>query len=134
MMITTEQDEFPSHPPIMQVIARQEDANPTGDIFGGWLLGQMDIAGAKHAFQVANNRIVTVGVNAMTFKKPVFVGDEVFFFTHVENVGHTSVTIKIDSWAKRHKTQKYVKVTQGSYTFVSIDENRKPIPISKSET
>ena len=122
---------IPDIAPTMKTVASEADANPTGDIFGGWLLGQMDLAGALHAYKAVGSRIVTVGVDSMTFKQPVYVGDEVLFFTQVEKIGTTSITIKIDSWAKRHATGNYVKVTQGSYTFVSIDENRNPTAISK---
>ena len=125
----TDLNTFPEESPTMKTVACQVDANPTGDIFGGWLLGQMDLAGALRAYQEVGKRIVTVGVDAMTFKKPVYVGDEVLFFTSVEKTGTTSITIKIDSWAKRADTKKLVKVTEGSYTFVAIDENRKPVPI-----
>ena len=124
-------DIMPDGPPTMKTVASEADANPTGDIFGGWLLGQMDLAGALHAYHKVGNRIVTVGVNSMTFKQPVYVGDEVLFFTQVQRIGTTSITIKIDSWAKRHESGEYIKVTEGSYTFVSIDKNRNPTPIIK---
>lgn len=134
-MNTTESpDIFPADKsPTMKTVATQADANPTGDIFGGWLLGQMDLAGALHAYREVGNRIVTVGVDAMTFKKPVYVGDEVMFFTDVEKIGNTSITIKIYSWARRHGSGDCVKVTEGSYTFVSIDEQRKPQPIVQNK-
>lgn len=122
---------FPDTTPTMVTTAMPADANPTGDIFGGWLLGQMDLAGALHAYREVKNRIVTVGVDSMTFKQPVYVGDEVMFFTSVERIGTTSITIRIDSWAKRHESGECVEVTEGLYTFVSIDQNRKPIPIQK---
>lgn len=124
-------EHFPSVTPTMKTVAMQADANPTGDIFGGWLLGQMDLAGALRAYREVGHRIVTVAVDAMTFKKPVYVGDEVMFFTNVQKIGTTSITIKIDSWAKRRDSGECVKVTEGSYTFVAIDDNRNPTPIKK---
>lgn len=116
--------------PTLRVIAMPADANPSGDIFGGWILSQMDLAGAAHAYKYCNNRVVTVGIEAMNFHKPVFIGDEVSFFTHIEKTGNTSVTIKTESWAFRRSGGIYEKVTEGLYTYVTIDAERNPIPIS----
>ena len=99
------------------------DTNANGDIFGGWLLSQMDLAGAVVAVARAKNRVATVGVNAMSFHKPVNVGDTVSFYTEIQRVGNTSLTVKIESWAKRRLTGEEVKVTEGEYTYVAIDEN-----------
>jgi acyl-CoA thioesterase YciA len=118
--------------PTLKVIPMLPDSNPNGDIFGGWILSQMDLAGASRAYQVVGGRIVTVGVEAMSFKRPVFLGDQVSFFTKVSKVGRTSITIEVESWALRHshgRDYKYIKVTEGFYTYVHIDENRKPIKI-----
>ena len=116
--------------PTLRVIAMPADANPSGDIFGGWILAQMDLAGAAHAYKYCKNRIVTVGIEAMNFHKPVFIGDEVSFFTDIQKVGNTSLTIKVDSWAFRRSGGHYEKVTEGLYTYVTIDGERNPIPIS----
>ena len=120
--------------PTLKIIPMLPDSNPSGDIFGGWILSQMDLAGAARAFQYVGGRIVTVGVEAMSFHKPVFLGDQVSFYTQVFKVGTTSITIKIESWALRHthgQNYSYLKVTEGLYTYVHIDENRQPCPIRK---
>ncbi len=105
------------------------DSNANGDIFGGWILSQMDLAGGATAYEFVGDRVVTVGIQAMTFYKPVYIGDEVSFYTEVTASGRTSVTIRIESWARRRQTREYVKVTEGLFTFVHIDENRMPAPI-----
>lgn len=120
--------------PTLKVMPMLPDSNPSGDIFGGWILSQMDLAGASRAYQVVMGRIVTVGVEAMAFHKPVFLGDLVSFYTEVFKVGQSSITIKIESWALRHKygrNYEYIKVTEGLYTYVHIDENRKPAKIAR---
>lgn len=120
--------------PTLKVIPLLPDSNPNGDIFGGWILSQMDLAGASRAYQHVGGRIVTVGVDAISFHKPVFLGDQVSFYTKVFKVGQTSITIKVESWALRHtfgRNYEYIKVTEGHYTYVHIDENRKPAKISR---
>lgn len=111
--------------PTLRTIPMPSDTNANGDIFGGWLLSQMDLAGAVVAVSRAKNRVATVGVDAMSFHKPVYVGDTVSFYTEIERVGTTSITVKIESWAKRRLTGEQVKVTEGVYTYVAIDENGK---------
>ncbi|MFA5592010.1 MAG: acyl-CoA thioesterase [Micavibrio sp.] len=120
--------------PTLKIIPMLPDSNPNGDIFGGWLLSQMDLAGASRAYQYVRGRIVTVGVEAISFHKPVFLGDEVSFYTQISKVGTTSITIKIESWALRHvfgRDCEYIKVTEGLYTYVHIDEKRQPAPIER---
>jgi len=127
-------EELKGRVPTLKVIPMLPDSNPSGDIFGGWILSQMDLAGAARASQHVGGRIVTVGVETMAFHKPVFLGDQVSFFTKVFKVGQTSITIKIESWALRHtngRNYEYIKVTEGLYTYVHIDENRKPAKISR---
>ena len=109
------------------------DSNANGDIFGGWLLAQMDLSGGARAYEYCNGRVVTVGIEAMTFYKPVFIGDEVSFYADVARSGRTSVTIKIESWARRRHTREYIKVTEGLFTFVHIDENRQPAVIESQQ-
>lgn len=115
--------------PTLRTFSMPADANANGDIFGGWILSQMDMAGGAKAYEFVGDRVVTVGIEAMTFHKPVFIGDEVSFYTEVSSVGRTSVTIKIESWARRRQTREYAKVTEGLFTFVHIDENRMPAAI-----
>lgn len=107
------------------------DANPGGDIFGGWLLSQMDIAGGVCAYAYTQSRIVTVGIEAMSFHQPVFIGDEVSFYTEVAKVGTTSITIHIEAWATRKESGDIVRVTEGLFTYVAINDQRKPHEISK---
>jgi acyl-CoA thioesterase YciA len=108
------------------------DTNPSGDIFGGWVLSQMDIAGAIVAGKKANGRIVTVSLEAMKFHLPVFVGDVLCCYADVVKVGRTSIQIKIEAWAMRNFDPERVLVTEGIFTYVAIDEDRKPRIISKS--
>jgi acyl-CoA thioesterase YciA len=102
------------------------DANPSGDIFGGWLISQMDIAAGMMASQRSHGRVATVAIDAMSFKLPVFVGDIVCVYTELKRIGRTSMTIHVEAWALRERIGDRVKVTEGQFTFVAIDENRKP--------
>lgn len=112
--------------PTLRTFAMPADSNANGDIFGGWLLAQMDLAGGARAYEFAGGRVVTVGIEAMTFHKPVFIGDEVSVYTDIARVGRTSVTVKIESWARRRESRDYVKVTEGLFTFVHIDKSGMP--------
>jgi acyl-CoA thioesterase YciA len=102
------------------------DTNPNGDIFGGWLLAQMDLAGGSIAVARAQGRVATVAVDAMEFRLPVFVGDEVSSYASVTRVGRTSITIAVEVWARRHRSGERVLVTRGLFTYVAIDEQRRP--------
>ena len=113
---------------VIQVLAMPRDANPSGDIFGGWLLGQMDLAGAILAQEIAKNRVVTVGLDAMSFVKPVFIGDILKCYATLVRIGNTSVKVLVDAFATRVSGET-VKVTEGVFTYVSIDPNRNPRPI-----
>lgn len=127
-------DELKGRVPTLKVIPMLPNSNPNGDIFGGWILSQMDLAGASRAYQQVMGRIVTVGVEAISFHQPIFLGDEVSFYTKVFKIGRSSITIKIESWALRHtygRNYEYIKVTEGLYTYVHIDENRQPTPIQR---
>lgn len=126
-------EELKGRVPTLRVIPMVPDSNPSGDIFGGWILSQMDLAGAARAYPVVGGRIVTRGVEAISFHRPVFLGDQVSFYTKVSKIGTSSITINIESWALRHKQGKgyeYIKVTEGLYTYVHIDEHRKPTKIT----
>jgi len=124
--ITTPEGEL-----VIQVLAMPADTNPDGDIFGGWLLSQMDIAGAMLAKKRAQARVVTVGIKEMSFVKPVFVGDFLRCYCQVVKVGNTSIAIEVEAWAERNLLGELVKVTQGIFTYVAVDNNRKPISITK---
>lgn len=120
----------PAYEPALRTIAMPGDANPNGDIFGGWVLSQMDLAGGSVAVQRARGRVATVAVTGMTFHLPVFIGDEVSCYAEVQRVGRTSIAIHIESWARRHRTGERVKVTEGLFTYVAIGPDRKPRPVA----
>ena len=107
----------------IRTLAMPADTNPAGDIFGGWVMSQMDIAGAIAAVERAKGRVVTVAVEAMTFIAPVKVGDILCVYTRVERVGTTSITIAIEAWARRNRLDDRVKVTDGRFVYVSLGED-----------
>lgn len=118
----------------LRTIAMPADANPSGDIFGGWIMSQMDLAGAIHASYTVKGRLVTVAVESMTFHLPVFIGDQVSCYCDTSRVGRTSISVHIETWVRRkHSQEQHLKVTEASYTYVSIDEDRKPIPLELFE-
>lgn len=122
-----------SHPEgelVIQVLAMPADTNPDGDIFGGWLLSQMDIAGAMLAKKRAQTRVVTVGIKEMSFVKPVFVGDFLRCYCQIVKIGNTSIAVEVEAWAERNLLGELVKVTQGIFTYVAVDENRRPVTVS----
>jgi acyl-CoA thioesterase YciA len=120
----------PDTDPAIRTIAMPADTNPHGDIFGGWLLCQMDLAGASVAVRHAGGRVVTVAITAMTFHRPVCVGDEVSCYGSVEKVGTTSITVKVESWARRGTGVTPIKVTEGLFTYVRVDANGHPLPVA----
>ena len=113
-----------------RTLAMPADANPSGDIFGGWVLSQMDIAGGIAAGQRAKGRVATVAVNAMSFIRPVNVGDILCVYATIERVGRTSISVRLEAWAMRGRLSERVKVTEGTFTFVSLDQDGKPTPIA----
>ncbi len=127
-----EENETPKGELSLRTLAMPADANPAGDIFGGWLLAQMDIAGGISAKQRARGRVATVAINSMTFHKPVHIGDVLCCYTQVERIGTSSITIRIQAWVVRqYFSEERIKVTEGEFTFVAIDEDRKPRPVPK---
>jgi acyl-CoA thioesterase YciA len=114
----------------IRTLAMPADTNPAGDIFGGWVLSQMDVAGGIAARDCAKGRVVTVAVDTMTFYLPVFVGDVVCCYTSILKKGRTSISVNIQTWALRSNTMERVLVTEGTYTYVSIGDDRKPRPMS----
>lgn len=115
--------------PSLRTIAMPADTNANGDMFGGWMLSQMDLAGSVLAAQKAKTRIATVGVEAMKFKSPVYVGDEVSCYCHVDRIGTTSITIHIETWARGRLDDVARKVTEGKFTYVAIDADGRPVPV-----
>ena len=112
-----------------RTVAMPADTNPNGDIFGGWVLSQMDIAGGIAAIARAKGRVATVAVDAMSFLRPVHVGDVLCVYTDVTRVGRTSMTILLEAWVRRGQLDERVKVTEGAFTFVAIDAEGRPRPI-----
>jgi acyl-CoA thioesterase YciA len=121
----------PTQAPTLRLVPLPADTNAYGDIFGGWLMSQMDLAGASEATRYAGGRVVTVGVDGMNFHKPVYVGDEVSFYTDIIKTGRTSVAVHVEAWARARDENNSRMVTEGVYTFVAIDENRKPKEMDK---
>lgn len=113
--------------PSIRVLAMPANTNSAGDIFGGWLMSQVDIAGSIHAHQIANGRVVTVAVNNFEFLKPVFVGDLVSIYTELARIGNTSIQIKAKAYAQAdYKQHECRHVAHADLTYVAIDSNRKP--------
>lgn len=115
--------------PALRAIAMPADTNPNGDIFGGWLLSQMDVAGAMVARHRAQGRVTTVGIEAMSFHAPVLVGDEVSCYCTIRSVGRTSIAVKVETWVRRYEAPRPIRVTQGVFTYVAIGEDRRPRPV-----
>jgi acyl-CoA thioesterase YciA len=109
------------------------DANPAGDIFGGWTLSQMDLAGAAFAAELAGGRVATVAVEAMKFLHPIAVGDEVSCFCTSEEERTASVKVRIETWTRSPGGKDAEKVTEGIFTFVAVDENGKPRPLDHDD-
>jgi len=113
----------------VRTMAMPADTNANGDIFGGWVLSQMDQAGGIAGVERARGRVVTIAVDAMTFIRPVKVGDVLCVYTAVEHVGRTSMKIHIEAWSRRFQTGVREKVTVATFTFVAIDDDGRPRPI-----
>lgn len=127
----TEPVRLPDAMPAIRVMPMPRDANMHGDVFGGWIMAQVDIAGAQPAVRRANGRVATVAVNSFVFRNPVFVGDLLSFYADVIKVGTTSVTVRVEVYAERTRRDgEVVKVTEATLTYVATDENRKPRPIA----
>lgn len=121
---------LPHREPTIRVAAMPSDANYSGDMFGGWIMGQVDIAGSIPALHRAKGRVVTVAVNSFVFKEPVYIGDIVSFYAEIIKVGNTSVTVDVQVYAQRDPAKPVcVKVTEATLTYVAIGEDRKPRPL-----
>ncbi|SDD83077.1 acyl-CoA thioesterase [Rhodospira trueperi] len=105
----------------IRTIAMPADTNPHGDIFGGWVMSQMDLAGGSHARALAQGRVATIAVDGFTFHRPIAVGDEVTCYTRLLKVGRTSLTLKVEAWARRAEDNTCEKVTEGTFVFVALD-------------
>lgn len=117
--------------PTLRVVPMPSDANYSGDIFGGWIMSQVDIAGSIPAVQVAKGRVATIAVNSFLFKQPVLIGDLVSFYATISKVGRTSITVDVEVFAQRRSLHEIVKVTDATLTYVAVDEKRKPRVINE---
>ena len=124
----TENATRPEGEPVIRTIAMPADTNPHGDIFGGWLMAQMDLAGGSTALRRAGGRTATVAVDSMSFHRPVKVGDEVSIYTKVVSVGRSSMRIFVEAW-RRSRSGEMSKVTSATFVFVAIGEDGRPRPI-----
>ena len=123
-------DEEPRGELAIRTLAMPADTNPHGDIFGGWLISQMDIAGGITANARARGRVATVAVTGFTFHKPVLVGDVVCCYADIRKIGRTSITIGVEAWVlRRDESSDRIKVTEGVFTFVAIDDDGSPRPV-----
>ena len=118
---------------VMKVIPMPADCNANGDIFGGWVMAQVDLAGSVLPARYVQGRMATVAVNEFIFKQPVRVGDILSFYAHVSRIGNTSITVQVEVYAERYRHQgQFMKVTEASLTYVAIDDSGRPRPIPKS--
>jgi acyl-CoA thioesterase YciA len=121
----------PSGDLCIRTLAMPADTNANGDIFGGWLLSQMDVGGGVFASKVAKSRTVTVAIEAMNFRKAVYVGDLVSVYANLVRIGRTSVTVHLEAWVLRRKEMQSILVTDGNFTYVSIDDHGHPQAIKR---
>jgi acyl-CoA thioesterase YciA len=120
------------HELVLRLIPMPADANANGDIFGGWIMAQVDIAGSVLPLRIAKGRVATVAVNEFVFKQPVSIGDVLSFYAHVVRVGKTSVTVRVEVYAERNPAEPHVvKVTEASLTYVAIDNKGQPRSLPK---
>ena len=120
---------MPSEAPVIRTIAMPADTNPNGDIFGGWLMSQMDLAGASLATRISRGRAATVHAEAMEFLRPVFVGDEVSLFARMISKGRTSMKIEVEAWRRARDSEATTKVTEAVFVYVAIGEDLRPRPL-----
>ena len=123
----------PTGEPVIRTVAMPADTNPAGDIFGGWLMAQMDLAAGNAAARRARGRCATVAADSMVFHSPVFVGDEVSLYADIIRVGRTSLSIRIEAWRRSRDGDDCFKVTEATFTFVAIDEQRRPRPVPPAQ-
>jgi acyl-CoA thioesterase YciA len=136
-MVKPEADPGPDTQPrgalAIRTLAMPADANPSGDIFGGWVLSQMDIAGGIVASQRAQGRLATVAITAMSFHLPVYIGDVLCAYVEIEKIGRTSIATWIEAWALRGKGGGRVRVTEGQFVYVALDADGRPRPVPNRE-
>jgi len=116
---------------VIRTIAMPKDTNPNGDIFGGWIMSQMDLGSGILAAKTAKTRVVTVAMEGMSFLQPVRVGDTVACYAWVEKIGRTSMTIPVEAWVQRYMDGREERVTRGVFIYVAVDDSGKPIPVNR---
>jgi acyl-CoA thioesterase YciA len=121
--------DLPDGQPAIRTIAMPADTNPAGDIFGGWLMAQMDLAAGNVAARRARGRCATIAVDGFAFLRPVHVGDEVTVYAQLEGVGRTSIKLRVSAWRRPRDGDEVLQVTGALFTFVAIDEQRRPRPV-----
>ena len=120
--------------PTLRVVPMPADSNSSGDIFGGWVMSQVDIAGSIPAIRLARGRVATVAVNSFVFRQPVMVGDVVSFYAEIVKVGRTSITVSVEVYAQRNpEKEETVKVTEATLTYVAVDNQRRPRVVSMQQ-
>ncbi|MFD1555139.1 acyl-CoA thioesterase [Paraburkholderia silviterrae] len=130
----TDSSPLPQKSPALRVVPQPSDANVHGDVFGGWIMSQVDIAGSIPASRRANGRVATVAVNSFLFKQPVFVGDLLSFYADIVKTGTTSVTVEVEVYAQRMRlSDEVVKVTEATLTYVATGADRRPRPLPAVE-
>ena len=130
-MPEAEASEIPKGELVTRTVAMPKDTNPNGDIFGGWLMAQMDLGSGILASKRARTRVVTVAVDGMSFLEPVRVGDTVACYAWVESIGRTSMKIPVEAWVQRYMETRQTRVTRAVFTYVAVDASGRPIPIER---
>jgi acyl-CoA thioesterase YciA len=128
----SQSDESPQGELVIRTIAMPADTNPSGDIFGGWIMAQMDLGSGILASKTAGTRVVTVAVDGMSFLQPVRVGDTIACFARVEKIGRTSMKIPVEVWAQRYRRQERLLVTRAVFTYVAVDDAGQPVPVRRA--
>lgn len=125
---------LPARHATLRVVAMPMDCNITGDVFGGWVMSQVDIAGSIPAISRARGRVATVAVNSFVFKQPLFLGDVVSFYADIVKIGRTSMTVNVEVYAQRDPVKPTcVKVTEATLTYVAVDDDRRPRPVPQEQ-
>jgi acyl-CoA thioesterase YciA len=128
-----DENQPPDSEPSIRIIAMPADTNPSGDIFGGWIMSMMDMAGANVAYVAAHGRVATVAVDKIEFHRPVMVGDVVSCYAEITRIGRTSLATKVDVWVHGREGGSQIRVTEGEFTYVAIDDGGTPRPIEQGE-
>ena len=126
-----ESPEEPKGELVIRTIAMPRDTNPNGDVFGGWLMAQMDLGSGILASKTAKTRVVTVAMEGMSFLRPVRVGDTVACYAWVQRIGRTSMTIPVEAWVERYMVGLRLRVTSAVFTCVAVDEDGRPVPVRR---